>query len=39
MLIGFYFPGIVLRIDNLFSAQYFIPIFGILMGNMPEVMA
>lgn len=34
MLVGLYFIGVVLRLDNLFSAQYFIPIFGILMGNM-----
>lgn len=32
--VGMYFIGIVLRPDNTFSAQYFIPIFGILMGNM-----
>lgn len=32
--VGLYFLGIVLRLDNVFSAQYFIPIFGILMGNM-----
>lgn len=34
VLIGLYFLGMVLRLDNIFSAQYFIPIFGILMGNM-----
>ena len=34
LLIGLYFIGIVLRVDNVFSAQYFIPISGILMGNM-----
>ncbi|MBR2300532.1 MAG: ABC transporter permease [Bacteroidaceae bacterium] len=34
VLIGVYFLGIVLKLDNIFSAQYFIPIFGILMGNM-----
>lgn len=34
VLIGMYFIGIVLQLDNVFSAQYFIPIFGILMGNM-----
>ena len=34
VLVGMYFIGIVLRLDNVFSAQYFIPIFGILMGNM-----
>ncbi|MBQ8501001.1 MAG: ABC transporter permease [Bacteroides sp.] len=32
--VGMYFIAIVLRLDNVFSAQYFIPIFGILMGNM-----
>ena len=32
--VGLYFIGIVLQLDNIFSAQYFIPIFGILMGNM-----
>ena len=32
--VGMYFIGIVLRLENMFSAQYFIPIFGILMGNM-----
>lgn len=34
VLIGLYFVGIVLQLDNIFCAQYFIPIFGILMGNM-----
>lgn len=34
LLIGLYFIGIVLHINNVFSAQYFIPISGILMGNM-----
>ncbi len=32
--IGMYFIIVVLRLDNMFNAQYFIPIFGILMGNM-----
>lgn len=32
--IGTYFIGIVLQLENKFNAQYFIPIFGILMGNM-----
>lgn len=32
--VGLYFIGIVLRVENVFSARYFIPIFGILMGNM-----
>ena len=34
VLVGLYFIGIVLQLDNIFSAQYFIPVFGILMGNM-----
>lgn len=34
VLVGLYFLGFVLRLDNIFSAQYFIPIFGIIMGNM-----
>lgn len=34
LLIGGYFLGIVLKLDNIFDAQYFIPILGILMGNM-----
>lgn len=33
VLVGMYFIGIVLQLDNVFSAQYFIPIFGILMGS------
>lgn len=37
VLIGFYFLGIVLKLDNVFSAQYFIPIMGILLGNMLTV--
>lgn len=34
LLVGFYFLGVVLQLDNVFHAQYFIPVFGILMGNM-----
>lgn len=34
VVVGMYFIGVVLELDNVFSAQYFIPIFGILMGNM-----
>ena len=34
ILVGCYFLGIVLQLDNIFSTQYMIPIFGILMGNM-----
>lgn len=36
-LIGTYFLGFVLQLNNIFNAQYFIPIFGILMGNMLSV--
>lgn len=32
--VGMYFIGVVLQLENVFSARYFIPIFGILMGNM-----
>lgn len=32
--VGMYFIGIVLNLPNVFCARYFIPIFGILMGNM-----
>ena len=32
--VGMYFIAVVLQLENPFSAQYFIPIFGILMGNM-----
>lgn len=34
LVVGFYFLGIVLKLNNVFSVQYFIPVFGILMGNM-----
>ena len=34
ILVGFYFLGVVLQLDNVFSVQYFIPVLGILMGNM-----
>ena len=37
VLIGLYFLGVVLQLDNIFSAQYFIPIMGILLGNMLTV--
>ncbi len=37
MLVGLYFLGIVLQLNNIFSAQYFIPIMGILLGNMLTV--
>ena len=32
--VGLFFLTVVLRIANIFEAQYFIPIFGLLMGNM-----
>ncbi len=34
LLVGLYFLVLVLRLPNPFSAQYFIPILGIIMGNM-----
>ena len=34
LVIGFFFLCWVLRLDHPFTAQYFIPIMGILMGNM-----
>ena len=34
ILVGLYFLGFVLKLDNIFSTQYFIPVFGIIMGNM-----
>ena len=37
MVVGLYFLLFVLHLDNPFSAQYFIPIMGILMGNMLSV--
>ncbi|WP_321426774.1 ABC transporter permease [uncultured Bacteroides sp.] len=37
IIIGTYFLGLVLKLNNIFNAQYFIPIFGILMGNMLSV--
>ena len=37
VIVGLYFLGIVLQLDNVFSAQYFIPIMGILLGNMLTV--
>lgn len=37
VLVGLYFLGIVLELDNVFSAQYFIPVMGILLGNMLTV--
>ena len=36
-LVGFYFLGLVLGLENIFSARYFVPIMGILLGNMLSV--
>ena len=36
-LIGFYFLFFVLRMENPFDARYFIPIMGLLLGNMLTV--
>lgn len=33
VLVDLYFLGLVLRLDNLFDAKYFIPITGMLLGN------
>ena len=37
MLVGLYFLVVVLRLDHPFDSRYFIPIMGILMGNMLSV--
>jgi putative ABC transport system permease protein len=34
VLVGGYTLAVVMGLDNVFAAQYFIPIMGILMGNM-----
>ena len=34
LLVGFFFLCVVLQLDHPFTARYFIPIMGILMGNM-----
>ena len=34
LLVGLYFVGVVLGVQRVFSAPYFIPICGLLMGNM-----
>lgn len=34
LVVGFFFLLFVLRLDHPFTARYFIPIMGILMGNM-----
>lgn len=33
LLVGVYFLGLVLQLEHLYETRYFIPIFGILMGN------
>ncbi len=37
LLVGLYFLSLTLRLENVFSAQYFVPIMGILLGNMLSV--
>ena len=37
LVVGLYFLALVLRLDHPFDARYFIPIMGILMGNMLSV--
>ena len=37
MVVGLYFLFVVLRLSNPFDSRYFIPIMGILMGNMLSV--
>lgn len=34
LVVGFFFLMFVLRLDNPFTARYFVPVMGILMGNM-----
>lgn len=34
LVVGFFFLILVLRLDNPFTARYFVPVMGILMGNM-----
>ncbi|MCQ5209125.1 ABC transporter permease, partial [Bacteroides thetaiotaomicron] len=34
LVAGMFFNCVVLQLDNILSAQYFIPIFGILIWNM-----
>ncbi|MCM1108805.1 MAG: ABC transporter permease [Clostridium sp.] len=37
VIVGLFFLGVVLRLDNVFSSRYFIPVIGILLGNMLSV--
>ena len=37
LIVGFFFLCFVLRLDHPFTARYFIPIMGILMGNMLRI--
>ena len=37
MVVGLYFLFVVLRLPNPFDSRYFIPVMGILMGNMLSV--
>lgn len=37
LLVALYFLGVVMRINDVFAARYFIPIVGVLFGNMLTV--
>lgn len=37
LAIGLYFMAVVVGLNNVFTAQYFIPIIGLLLGNMLSV--
>ena len=34
LVVSAYFLGLVMQVDNVFSARYFIPVVGVLLGNM-----
>lgn len=37
LLVSVYFLGVVMRVDHVFAARYFIPVAGIIFGNMLTV--
>lgn len=37
VLVSFYFLGIVMRVDDMWAARFFIPVVGVLFGNMLTV--
>ena len=37
LVVSAYFLGLVMQVDNVFSARYFIPVVGVLLGNMLTV--